>query len=210
MSSEYKRCVAGGWIPRNRKGTQGNGTNTTPKMFLFQNVSLFTCSFLQSISYSFKKCLLSIYSEPRTVPDPGRSNLKATCLQRQGFLPGMSCPRCYSGRSSWIPQFSLDIQQNSVYLNLKAQTYLLGCSFHCQHLRYCVKALIRFKCNLLIGYKSLSYLKEAVHGLQKIFLSHLKKVSEMIKLTARDKHQEAPAKLLKCSECIFFAARAGY
>lgn len=32
----------------------------------------------------------------------------------------------------------------------------------------------------------------------------------MIKLTVRDKHQEAPAKLSKCSECIFFGAREGY
>lgn len=164
----------GGWTPRTRKGTQE--MRPTPKRFLFQNVSLFPCSFLYSVIYSFKKCLLSIYSEPRTMPGPGRSHLKATCLQGQGFLPRMFCPHCVSGRSSWILPFSLDIQQNSVYLNWKAQTYLFGCSFHCQNLCYCLKAVIRFKGNHLMGYKSLLY-REGVHGPYEIFLSHLKKVS---------------------------------
>lgn len=166
-----------GLDPKDEEGNTGDETNPTPKMFLFQNVSLFPCSFLYSVIYSFKKCLLSIYSEPRTMPGPGRSHLKATCLQGQGFPPRMFRPHCCSGRSSWSLPFSLDIQQNSVYLNRKAQTYWFGCSFHCQNLCYCTKAVIRPKGNLLMGYKSLSYREEAVHGPYEIFLSHLKKVS---------------------------------
>lgn len=159
MSSEYEGCVGGArsqGVENGAKGTEnsclGAETNPSPKIYLFQSVSLFTCSFLYSITYSFKECLLSIYSEPRTLPGTGRSNLKATCPQGQGFLPRMFCPLCCSVRSSWIPQFSLDVQQNSVCLHLKAQTCLLGCcSFNCQHLCYCVKAIIHFKGNLLIG-----------------------------------------------------------
>ena len=131
-------------------------------MYLFPNVSLLICSFLYSIMYSFKQCLLSIYSEPRTMPGPGRSNLKAACPQGQAFLARMFCFQCCSARSNWMPQFSLDIQQNSACLLLKAQTCLLGCcSFNCWHLCYCVKAVIHFKGNLLIGRKSLLYLEEA-------------------------------------------------
>ena len=104
----------------------GAETNTTPKMFLFQNVPLFTCSFLYSIIYSFKKCLLSIYSEPRTMPGTRRYNLKATCPQGQGFLPGMFCPHCCSVRSSWFPQSRLDVLQNSVCLHLKHKPVCLA------------------------------------------------------------------------------------
>lgn len=171
------KTVLRGLGPKAQERNTGDETNPTPKTFLFQNVSLFPCSFLYSVIYSFKKCLLSIYCEPRTMPGPGRSHLKASCLQGQGFLPRMFCPHCCSGRSSWILPFSLDIQQNLVYLNRKAQTYLFGCSFHCQNLCYCIKAVIRFKGNLLMGYKPLSYREEAVHGPYEIFLSHLKKVS---------------------------------
>lgn len=53
-------------------------TNTVPKTFLFQNVSLFIYSFLYSIIRSFKQCLLSIYSEPRTLLGTGKPNSKAT------------------------------------------------------------------------------------------------------------------------------------
>lgn len=66
-----------------------------------------------------------------------------------------------------MPQFSLDIRQNSVFLLLKAQTCLLGgFSSNCRHLCYCVKAIIHFKGNLLNGRKSL-FLEEAVQGPKK-------------------------------------------
>lgn len=118
-----------GWFQGRRKRTKDTEnlclaaeTNTVPKIFLFQRVSLFIYSFLYSIICSFKICLLSICSEPRTMLGTGKSNSKATCPQRQGFWPRMFCSHRSTVRSSCTPQFSPDIQQNSVCLRLKAQT----------------------------------------------------------------------------------------